>query len=280
MRASERMGRVLLAGIMVGLLVPTSAAHAQVLAAGERGIEAAFFTGASFYGAFLERTGRATLLDSDGQALSSNEFRRTISARGAGSIGAALSYWLTPTWAVRVHGSYSRSRLTVEDEPVDGDDDGVPSSSGLREPGRLAPLTVRTYDASLVFRIPARVGELAPYALLGGGVISYRAHPGEGRQIPVGARGAFNRGTRRDLAGVAGIGTIYSLGRASLALEVTDHISRSPIHDRRVAEELRSDGVIVDIPRNLDDEFGAQPRRVTNNFQLVAGVTFMVRVGR
>lgn len=279
MEVSEKMRRVLLAGVVAGLLLPTSAAHGQVLAAGERGIEAAFFTGASFYGAFLERTGRATLLDSDGRPLASDEFRRTISARGAGSIGAALSYWFTPTWAVRVHGSYSRSRFTVDDEPVDDDDDTL-SSAGLREPGRLAPLTVRTYDASLVFRIPARVGELAPYALLGGGVISYRAHPKEGRDVPVGARGAFSRGTRRDIAGVAGIGTIYSLGRASLAVEVTDHISRSPVHDRRVAEELRLDDVIVDIPQILDDEFGARPRRVTNNFQLVAGVTFMVNIGR
>jgi hypothetical protein len=156
------------------------------------------------------------------------DFPRRVSAKTAGSLAAAISYWPTPNWGIRLFGSYAASRFETMIAESDAEFMDVPRSS--EETGALAPLSIISYDAQAVFRLPTVRQRLMPYAFLGGGIVRYDITAG-GDPVPDEAHPDFTSGGQTRPAARLGIGARLPFRRAGwgLSFELNDQIAGTPI---------------------------------------------------
>lgn len=155
----------------------------------------------------------------------SDDFRRSVSARTSGSVGAWASYWIGHGWGIRAGASYVPSSFDVRTEEatppeMDGGDGAEP---------RYSSLDIWLVNAAVVFRFPHSFGRVVPYGIVGGGLIRYRAS-GDA-SLPPEASENFRDGHRQLPAALVGLGATIPLQRRNLLLsfELTDHISRAPL---------------------------------------------------
>lgn len=197
-------------------------------------------------------------------------FERRVSAGTTGAVGADVAWWLGRVVGVRAHASYMPSRFAVQHDRA-GEDWMREQASG-EQPRSYARLSVWAADVSALIRPPLSFGRVAPYAIVGAGVVSYR--PQSSRRLPPEAEAAFTGGARTSPAGVVGVGAWVPLEKGDLLLSfaVTDHITRTPV-------ESGEAGTWRDGPNRSslypDDTEGRV--RLTSNVRLMVGLTIPLR---
>jgi hypothetical protein len=200
------------------------------------------------------------------------EFQRRVSAHTSPAVGADLQWWLNGRLGVRAHASWLPSRFDVQFDAVGTD--YVRRAAGGEEP-EWKRLDIFLADISALIRPPLTFGRVAPYAIVGGGVASYRPR-GDG-PLPAGTERAFADGPRTAVAGVLGLGAAIPLQRKDLILSfaVTNHIARSPLADadRGDAGEGPSyDLVMGEISADEGDRAA-----LASNVRLMVGLTVPIR---
>ena len=202
------------------------------------------------------------------------DFRRRVSARTSGSVGAWASYWLGHGWGIRAGIGYVPSAFDVWNEES-ARRVLEPSQPGVMAEPRHSSLDIWMANAAVVFRFPRSFGRVVPYGIVGGGVIRYSAS--DDASLPPEARSNFADGVRQVPAGLLGIGATIPLQRRNLLLsfELTDHISRPPFSgaEGQVFE-------ISGVPLLMDPDDGAGASDnvgLTSHVRLSLGLTLPLR---
>lgn len=198
---------------------------------------------------------------------------RRVSARTTVAPGGWVGYWVNRSIGVRAGASWAPSSFTVRTTGRAGAllppvDDGATSPQ--------AELGILLTDVSVMLRSPIAVGRVVPWAVLGGGVVTYRVRGGG--ELPPEARSAFRGGrSRHGLAAVLGAGATVPLERWDLLLnfELISHLGRTPLPDSGDGEPFEVDG----IPFRLAGPEDARTDGVglTNHIRLGIGFTLPVR---
>lgn len=199
------------------------------------------------------------------------EYDRRVSAHTSTALGAEFMWWLSPSWGLRLHGSFLPSRFDVQQDAVEPRSRSLAAGDSTVWRG----LNVVLADVSALIRPPFTFGRVAPYAIIGGGVVSYR--PRGSGPLPPGLESAFGDGARTAFAGVAGIGAAVPLQRDNLILSfaVTDHVTRTPVPagDEPLLPEPAAGTVVeVDAPVEHHDRVS-----ITSNVRLMVGLTVPLR---
>jgi hypothetical protein len=206
------------------LFLAATPAHAQNAIQPPRGWSVAVFGGGSAYTDFQRGTVQ-TVTETQSGGLEEREFARRVGAKTAGAFAAAVSYWPSDNWGVRLFAAYSPSRFEtlVPEEAIP-----LVETSDATEPGSLAGLAITSYEAQGLVRLPTIRNKLMPYGLLGLGVVSYSAEKG---QLPEEAQSEFETGSRVKPAVRLGVGVRLPMGPAGLGLnfELNDQIAASPL---------------------------------------------------
>jgi hypothetical protein len=196
---------------------------------------------------------------------------RRVSAETAPTFGAALGYWVTRDWGVRLHAALAPSRFHVvsgaprEDRRLDASADS----------GRLAPLMIWTADAALLFRLPLGLDGVLPYGLAGAGTLEYRARPADPDEIPPEAAAGIGTGAYGQLVGVLGLGAAVPVSwrNSLLSFELTTHFGRPP---GRASDAALAAGAMPD--RRVPDgdviaEHGPGDPSLTSQVRFLVGLT-------
>lgn len=188
------------------------------------GWSVAVFGGGSAYTDFHRGTVQ-TVAESPTGTLQQREFAQRIGAKTAGAFAAAVSYWPSNNWGLRLVASYSPSRFETM---VPQDAIALVETRDATEPGPLAALAITSYEAQGMLRLPTVRNKLMPYGLVGIGVVRYSAEDGA---VPEEARSDFAAGSRARPAVRIGLGARLPMRPAGLGLnfELTDQIARTPV---------------------------------------------------
>lgn len=200
------------------------------------------------------------------------DFRRRVSAHTSGTLGASASYWMARTWGVRVGGAWVPTSFSVWNEESA---QRVLDQGGDGEPPRYTALDIMMADAAVVFRFPHSFGRVAPYGLVGGSYVRYRTR-GED-ELPPEARQQFSAGRWSGPAALFGIGAVLPLERKNIlmAFELTNHLSRTPLHRHAGGEEFEVNGVQLRLEE--DERTGSDDVGLTSNLRLTVGLALPVR---
>jgi hypothetical protein len=211
-----------------------------------------------------------------GQDAVSQEFMRRVSAQTTATAGLALTAWLSPLAAIQLAGAFTPTRFRVTN---DATQPGI-DIFGAADTTRYARLDLWTADASLILRPPLSLGRVYPYAVLGGGVVRYQAHPGDAL-LPPEARDAFARGHRTQWSGVLGAGAVIPLQRNHFLLSfgMSAHISESPLSDDR-SRAAYEDGNETLILRPDGEAEGSDGIALTTAIRLTTGLVIPLRLGQ
>jgi hypothetical protein len=190
-------------------------------------------------------------------------FDRRISAQTTVAFSGTVTYWISRYWGVRAQASYSPSRFVQR----------TPGEAMGEEQALYAPLAVYMMDGDVLFRAPIVLGRVAPYGLIGAGMIEYRADPGTDDPLPAEVEETFEGDRQRRFAGVMGVGAVIPLDRHPfrLTFELSNHVSRSPV-EAPSAGRVR-EGAIIDPDGWHDDDDGSG---LTSHVRLMIGVALPI----
>jgi hypothetical protein len=231
------------------------------------------YGGGAAYSDLQRSEARAELLQPPGGSVG---FTRRLSPETSAVVAIAGGYWFSESWGFRLRGGFSPTRFTVSVSEREAAE--IPTDTTLVPRAPFVRLTIWTFDATALFRIPVTPrGRVAPYALAGGGVLRYIA--GEKGPVPPETRNVFDNGTNITRgAGVLGLGAIVPLQRRNLALtfELTDHIGSTPV--KRPAAGTLAEGQNLRIVTSAtNDPAGGGRVSLTHNLGLLLGLTWLVR---
>lgn len=172
-----------------------------------------------------------------------------IAAQTTSAIAGEAMWWLSPALGVRLHASFLPSRFDVHRA---GTESTLSSRDSAADSAVWRGVNVWIADVSALVRPPFTLGRVAPYAVLGAGLVSYRPRGDE--HLPPGVEAAFGTGAHTAAAAAIGVGAMVPLQRERLLLSfaLTNHLTR-PL----VEGELST----------------------TSHVRLLAGITVPVRVG-
>jgi len=197
-------------------------------------------------------------------------FQRRLSAGTSAAVGADLIWWAGRAWGVRAHASYMPSRFAVRHDRQG--EDWLRTTSRSPQLPAYSPLRIWAADLSLLLRPPFTLGRVAPYGIVGAGLVSYR--PASVRALPPEAAVAFGHGPRTSAAAVAGVGAAVPLQKGDMLLSfaLTDHITRTPVAEPAAAMAYRDQ-------RNRTSLHPSEtaPVRLTSNVRLLLGLTIPLR---
>ena len=202
------------------------------------------------------------------------DFSRRVSARTAGSVGAWASYWIGDGWGVRTGMAFVPSSFTVWNEDV------ARAALETLRPAEADPtyasLAIWMASLSGIFRFPHSFGRVAPYGIVGAGLVRY--HASADAEMPPEARGRFASGDWQTGAGVIGIGAAIPLQRRNLLMsfELTNHISRTPLGNESAGEMFELGGVAMQIDPD-DSTSGDGDVGMTSHLRLALGLTLPLR---
>ena len=153
-------------------------------------------------------------------------FSRRVGAQTATSLAGSLSYWPNRNWGLRLNAIYSPSRFETIIPESAAQFMGEPRSSS--DSARLAPLTIMSYQAQAVFRMPTIHNRVMPYGLIGGGVLRYSPHSGD---QPAETGKTFQSGPLLRAAASFALGAQLPMRRQGWGLnfELMDQMSRTPV---------------------------------------------------
>jgi hypothetical protein len=209
-----------------------------------------------------------------GDNIELGDFSRRVSARTAGSVGGWVSYWIGRGWGLRAGMSYVPSSFTVwNDESAQRALDGIAPDGGDPD---YASLGILMGNASAVFRFPRSFGRVAPYGMVGAGVIRYRTS-GDA-ELPPEARGRFEDGSWQTGAAMFGVGAAIPLQRGNLLMsfEITNHLAKTPLGDNSAGEVFDLSGVSMQLEPDPQLS-GENAVGMTSHLRLALGLTLPLR---
>ncbi|HEX6693221.1 MAG TPA: hypothetical protein VF035_00820 [Longimicrobiales bacterium] len=209
--------------------------------------------------------GRARLTDI-GSGVQADITRR-VTGQTTMTGSAALTMWLSSSFAVRLQGTYVPTRFSVVNEGTEAE-----GSLGLGDTTRYARLDIWLADGSIVVRPPLDLGRVHPYVTVGGGLARFHVRD-DPTLIPPEALDAFGPGDRTQATATVGIGAVIPLqrDRLLLAFQLTDHLIRSPI--TADPDTFDEEGAVVE--SRSDDEGGIE---VSSIVRLTVGLTIPLRL--
>ena len=162
---------------------------------------------------------------------------RRLSASTSYVAAGALTYWLNDRIGMRLHGSFSPSRLEVRRYGMPDAELRTIAADDLP----LSGLDVWMYDADVLIRLPLPLGRVHPYGIAGVGALEYRLQTAEQEVVPEAVSRAFEDEHQRRIAGVIGVGAVVPLERYRLLLtfELANHIVRTPLSEAPLVAEAR-----------------------------------------
>jgi hypothetical protein len=201
----------------------------------------------------------------------SQRFERRLSAGTTGVIGAELVWWLGSAWGLRAHASYMPSRFAVKHDREG--EEWLREQSVTAQGPTYERLRIWAADVSALVRPPFNFRRVAPYGILGAGIVSYR--PQSSRALPPEAEAAFTGGARTSPAAVVGVGAILPLQKGDMLLSfaLTDHITRTPVTEANATTAWRDSRNGSSLYPS-EDEGGV---RFTSNVRLMVGLTIPLR---
>ena len=200
------------------------------------------------------------------------EFQRRVSARTAMTVGGSAAYWFGDSWGLRLAGAFVPTSFSVWNEEAA---QRVLDERGDGERDRYSKLAIWMADVGLVFRFPHVFGRVAPYGLVGGSWLVYQVH-GED-QLPPEAQEQFATGRWATPAALFGAGAVIPLQQRNtlLSFELTNHLTRTPLHDEDGGEQFELDGISLELqPRR---HTGSDGVALTSNLRLTIGLTLPIR---
>lgn len=212
---------------------------------------------------FQQGRARLTEIGSGEQA----DITRRVTGQTTMTGSAALTMWLSGSFAVRLQGSYVPTRFSVVNEGTEAE-----GSLGLGDTTRYARLDIWLVDGSIVVRPPLDLGRVHPYVTVGGGIARFHVRD-DPSMIPPEATRAFSAGDRTQATATVGIGAVIPLqrDRLLLAFHLTDHLIRSPIEAD--PDTFDEEGAIVE--SRTDDQSGIA---VSSIVRLTVGLTIPLRL--
>ncbi|MGH7483651.1 MAG: hypothetical protein ACRELV_16000 [Longimicrobiales bacterium] len=267
------MDRTAFALLVALAAVPVAAPPATAQAA-ERAFTISVFSGGAAFSGFQGVWVSPTSPPDGGGAPAT--YAGSLSGQAAATFGAAATYWFGRGWALRAQASQAPSQLEVR---LDEEDlDALEPDSDARVAGEFNDMTATLVDLSVLFRLPASLGPIVPYAVVGLGAVSYdidEAAP-EGTSLS----GDLRPGRRTRLAGVLGLGAIVPLQTSefSLFFELNDYLTPTPVSEGGPDDGLRS--AMIDarlVSADSPDEEDAPDRiSLTSNVRFTAGFAFQI----
>jgi hypothetical protein len=203
--------------------------------------------------------------------LERRELARRVSAETSTTLGANLSYWPSRNWGLRLNGTWAPTRFETLMKESEAEFAGLPQSS--EEGERLAGLNIVTADLQGVFRLPTVKNRVMLYGILGAGVSRYEVASGDGA-IPEEAEGEFDAGSRTRPSAMFGLGSMLPMRNRALRLhfELTNHISRTPLHGGDPQMAPIEDADVEIIPR--EEPAGERRVAVTNSVRFMVGISY------
>jgi hypothetical protein len=184
---------------------------------------------------------------------------RRVSAQTAATVGTSLAVWLSSSLALQIDGSYTPTRFRVSNDLLETDAFDPDST-------QYARLDLWNATGNVLLRPVVSFGRLAPYAILGAGIIRYQVRD-DPSLIPPEAQARFDGGGRTQFLAVLGAGGLIPLQRKRLLLsfDITDHLTQTPLADRaRTTPEGRT--------------YGTDGITLTSNVRLTVGLTIPLRL--
>lgn len=222
-----------LSAILV-LLLPLTL-HAQSGVQPPRGVGVTVFAGGTAFTDF-----QRTNVPETGAIVETHPIRapgqRRLTASTSGSLAAALAYWPSSNWGLRVRGTWVPTRFEVI----------VPETIG--DPGsteQYAGVGVWSGEAQVLFRLPTIRHRIMPYGIVGGGVVRYRAD--RSTPLPPEAHGAFAETDPTKAAVSVGVGAMLGLRPRGWALhfELADQISGTPVPGGPNSEHVQRSSALM-----------------------------------
>ena len=219
--------------VLLFLVIVAAPVSAQNSIQPPQGWSLADFGGGSAYTDFQRGTVQ-TVTASPSGGLQQYEFARRVGAETAGAFAAAVSYWPSNNWGVRLFTSYSPSRFETM---VPHDAPALVERLDASGEVALADLMITSYEVHGTIRLPTIRNKVMPYGVVGVGVVRYS--PEEGL-LPEEAQSDFATGSRVMPAVRLGLGASLPMRPAGLGLnfELTDQIAGTPVRaegDRNVS---------------------------------------------
>lgn len=204
------------------------------------------------------------------------DFTRRLSPETSLTVAIAAGYWFNESWGFRLNAGLAPTRFEVS--VSERERAALPSDTTVEPRAPFARLNVWSYDAVLLARAPFTPrGRVAPYGLIGGGVLRYRAAGSD--PLPPEAAAVFDGGsTVNRVAIVIGVGAIVPLQRRNLALtfELTDHLSKTPVE--RAGTGLLAEGETIRIVMAEPNVPAVEGRVNTTNYvRLLIGISWLRR---
>lgn len=203
------------------------------------------------------------------------EFTRRLSPETSPALALAAGYWFNESLGLRLHAGVALTRFEIG--VSERDEAMIPADTALMPRAPFERLSIWSYDATVLIRAPITPrGRIAPYGLIGGGVLRYS--PSGSASLPPEAATAFAGGsTLTRGAVVLGLGAIVPLQRNNLGLtfELTDHLSRTPVE--RTAPGLLAEGESIRIVSSETNPGGKGRVATTNSVRLLIGVSLLLR---
>jgi len=206
------------ASLAAAVLIAAAASplHAQEVTPKQGDFTVLMFGGGSAY----TRLQNVTVADT----MRADSFPARLALSTTTTVGLGGSFWFRDWLALRVTVSYAPTHFTLRMEEADRDSLlGPDAGTALL---RFSDASVYTFATTAEFAMPSAGKRVAPYLLMGAGAVTFTVDDQEGSTL------ADEVGSgRTDLAAMLGAGMRVRLqgNRVSLAFELTDHFTRSPV---------------------------------------------------
>lgn len=259
-----------LALVLVVLVAPAAVAQTGIRA--PQGWTLGIMGGAAAFSDMQRGTVRVIRTTDSG--VEQRELARRVGAETSTSLAAWISYWPSRNWGLRVHGTWAPTRFETLMKESEAEYAGMPQSS--EEEPKLAALSVMTGDLQFLFRLPTIKDRVMPYGILGGGMTRYTVQSGAD-PVPQEAEGEFEGGTKVRPAGIVGVGAMLPFRNRAFRLhfELTNHITRTPLHGGLQQAEETPLGTIEFDPQNQPS--GESRVKLTNSARFMIGMSYSPR---
>ena len=157
-------------------------------------------------------------------ALQRSSDQTRLSPHTSGIFTAAIAWWPSGNWGLRVHGTERPTRFAEINTPDTTFSDTI----------TYASLTIQAAQLELNFRMPTIHNRIMPYGVLGAGLTRFTARP-RGNPLPPEATTDFAAGPVTVRSGTVGIGARLPTRRNGWGIdfELLDQIARTPIKSGR-----------------------------------------------
>ncbi len=262
----RRVGRAVLPGVLVSVLITAAPAWAQDPPSAAR-LTVSISGSTVGVGDLQSQPVVAQRLE-DGAVTEMVVLRRSVRASGGVRIHVGAELQLDRSWALRVAAGMGRTRL---EDAYSGEEEWLEAAG---ETGRAVPRDVQLagMDAALRFMLPS-ANSFHPFIEVGIVGERWRSDTSTGSAFP-GAEALLEAVTR--VGGHAAVGGTYALtGRLAGRLQVSTQVFRTPVHPMDAGLEVgRSDTLVLTSAAPAGHGFADSSIELLRSTRLELGLTY------